>query len=319
VRLAAVAQREDDVEDYFDYELTNFPLSLFKNQMMRKPDKASLRKVLLPEENQHSSDNLTGEYVIDGGALLHRVHWSKGMQFKSIGDEYVNYVRRNYGLAFVVFDGYEETMSVKSTEHERRAMKNRSSCDVVISEENEVPYTKERFLSNFRNKAGLISLLSTRLTADGHNVYVCTGDADTKIVSTALDVSREKEVVVVADDTDVAVMLLYHWNDSLCNVYFFQERGKKCWSIRQAQQQLSSIKQHLLFIHAWSGCDSTSAIMGKGKPSIFKQVSKSTTLQEISETISDYWASCDEVKDASVKAFQQLYGGNLDVPLKKLR
>ena len=78
VRLAAVVQREEIVEDYFEFELKNNPLSLFKNKMMRKPDNATLRKVLLPEENQSDqSDKLTGDFVIDGGALLHRVPWSK--------------------------------------------------------------------------------------------------------------------------------------------------------------------------------------------------------------------------------------------------
>ena len=34
---------------------------------------------------------------------------------------------------------------------------------------------------------------------DGHHVYVSNGDADTKIVSAALDASKEKPVTVVAD------------------------------------------------------------------------------------------------------------------------
>lgn len=319
VRLAAVAQREEGVEDYFDFELTNYPLSLFKNQMMRKPNKATLRNVLLPEERQVTPDKLNSEFVIDGGALLHRVHWSKDMEFKVIGDEYVKYVRRNYGSAFIVFDGYEETLSVKSTEHERRSLKNRIACDVVVKEENQMPYHKERFLSNPRNKSRLISYVSTRLNDDGHSVYICTGDADTMIVSTALDVSKRNATTVVADDTDVAVMLLYHWNESLNDVHFLQERGKKCWSIKEAQKQLTTTKPYLLFIHAWSGCDSTSAIMGKGKPSFYNTVSKSKRMQDLAESISDYWASSDNVKSASIEAFQILYGGDSNVSLKKLR
>ena len=101
-------------------------------------------------------------------------------------------------------------MSVKSTEHERRLLQKASSCDVVVNEENRVPYHKERFFSNPHNKSSLISYLSTRLNDDGHNVHVCTGDADTKIVFTALDVSKRNATTVVAYDTDVAVMLLYH-------------------------------------------------------------------------------------------------------------
>ena len=130
-----------------------------------------------------------------------------------------------------------------------------------------------------------------------------------KVVSTALDASKEKPVTVVADDTDVAVMLIYHWNEELSDIYFHKERGDKCWSIREALKSLSSIKQHILFIHAWSGCDSVSAIFGKGKPSFFKLVSKSISMQAVSETISDHWATSEEVSDASLKAFKELYRG----------
>ena len=181
VRLAAVAQREENVEKYFEYEMTNYPMSIFKENMIRKPDKASLRKIILPEEIQSPNKNFTGTYVLDGGALLQRVTWSKGMQFKDITSEYSKYIIRNYGLACIVFDGYDDALSLKSTEHQRRTMKNGSSRSVVICEENESPYTKERFLSNTENKKSLISLLSTKLTIDGHHVYVCNGDADTKL------------------------------------------------------------------------------------------------------------------------------------------
>ena len=77
-----------------------------------------------------------------------------------------------------------------------------------------------------------------------------------KIVSTALYASKEKTVTVVVYDTDFAVMLIYHWNEELSDIYFHKERGDKCWSIREALKSLSSIKQHILFIYAWSGCDS---------------------------------------------------------------
>ena len=50
-RLAAIAQREYDVEGYFEFELATFPLSLFKDGLMRKPNNPSLRNVLLSENN----------------------------------------------------------------------------------------------------------------------------------------------------------------------------------------------------------------------------------------------------------------------------
>ena len=50
-RMVTIAAREDNVEELFQYELTREPMSLFKGGMMRKPDKAALRKVIMPEKN----------------------------------------------------------------------------------------------------------------------------------------------------------------------------------------------------------------------------------------------------------------------------
>ena len=41
-RLIAIAERSNDLEPYFEYELTNTPASLFKDGFMRKPNKSSL-------------------------------------------------------------------------------------------------------------------------------------------------------------------------------------------------------------------------------------------------------------------------------------
>ena len=93
-RLAAIAQREN-VEQYFAFELTNQPQALFKDGLMRKPDMSSLRKVILPDEMKIPASRLHGKYVLDGGALLHRVHWAKGTKFGEIAQVYVNnYVRQ---------------------------------------------------------------------------------------------------------------------------------------------------------------------------------------------------------------------------------
>ena len=148
-RLSAIAQREDDVEGYFEFELATFPLSLFKNGLMRKPDKASLHNVLLSENNQSPKPTTNCVHTVDGGALLHRVHWVKNMTFDEVAKIYVDYVKRNYGLAHVVFDGYDS--STKSSDHLRRQM-GETTPDVTIKGENLVPYTKDHFISSTNNK-----------------------------------------------------------------------------------------------------------------------------------------------------------------------
>jgi len=307
-RLAAIAEREDNVEQYFDYELNHQPLSLFKNGFMRKPDKAALRKRLLPDNDVTTIDVSQFQHVLDGGALLHRVHWVKGMQFTKVAEAYVSYVRRHYGQAKIVFDGYEDQMSIKANEHLRRSSKG-SSQNVTVNSENEVPYAKERFLSNNHNKSQFIGLLQSAFLADGQIVKVCKGDADAIIVRQALNSAESGNVVVVADDTDVAVMLLYHWKETQFDI--FLQSQSKCWSINEASSSIKDIKEHLLlFIHAWSGCDSTSTIFGKGKSSFLNLVQKSEMMQSSSRTMTDVWADQQTIGNTAVDIFVNLFGGN---------
>ena len=46
---------------------------------------------------------------VDGGALLHRVRWSKYMKSSAIAETYVKYVTRHYddSNVTIVFDGYD--------------------------------------------------------------------------------------------------------------------------------------------------------------------------------------------------------------------
>ena len=74
-RQIAVAMYEDNLEPIFEFELACGPMSLFKNGMMRKLDKPSLRKVIMCDEDAVRKEDIENpdNYVLDGGALLHRV------------------------------------------------------------------------------------------------------------------------------------------------------------------------------------------------------------------------------------------------------
>ena len=74
---------------------------------------------------------------------------------------------------------------------------------------NELQMTQraEIFLKNDPNKAQFISILSEELRK-GHDVGNSIWDADTQIVSVALEYTAgsDKDVVVLATDTDILVM-----------------------------------------------------------------------------------------------------------------
>ena len=73
---AIIVQREDNMAPYFHYELTLIPTSLLKDNAMYKADKSQLAKALQSgvEPSQQKQQPM---HVIDGGALLHRVKWTK--------------------------------------------------------------------------------------------------------------------------------------------------------------------------------------------------------------------------------------------------
>jgi len=50
----------------------------------------------------------TSTFVLDGGALLHRVRWAKDTSFGDLASTYVSYVRRHYDSATIVFNGYKD-------------------------------------------------------------------------------------------------------------------------------------------------------------------------------------------------------------------
>jgi len=93
-----------------------------------------------------------------------------------------------------------------------------------------------------------------------------TGDADTLICRTAIHKATNAEAVtVVADDTDVLVLLVHHWQKIMAEVYM----KCKAWgnfkgvviSIAKVKMNVGDqVANRLPAIHAFSGCDTTAAI-----------------------------------------------------------
>ena len=267
-RLLVLVERDDDMKKCFNYELTPNPTSLFDHGMMRKANKSALGKAIkqnsLPDKLPVSS-----MYIIDGGALLHKVKWPPNSTYEVIIKHYIHFVNSNYGLSCVVFDGYDNGPCIKDHEHKRRIGK--ISANVTVALQNEPTCSQESFLKNSKNKSQFISLLLKALKDDGHDIRQAIGDADTKIVQAALEYASKKDkrpVTVVASDTDILVLLMFHWKSHM-NIFMLSNCGKnqhECWNISSLVSSIGAlVTKRLLFIHAWSGYDTTSAIFSQGK------------------------------------------------------
>ena len=91
------------------------------------------------------------------------------------------------------------------------------------------------------------------MNSNSQIVYNSTGDADTLIVSSALQYAQQgQEVNVVADDTDILVLLVYHWKDTMADINFQSEAKCKkkdimAWKMCDLANQAGAITtSHLI-------------------------------------------------------------------------
>ena len=209
-RVTAILSSDDDVAQYFEYELTPEPTPLFKDSMMRKRTMSVLRNALL---NQVASTTYIDYQacVIDGGALLHKVWWPPKSTYGEVFNQYVEFVTRKYGKydkVIVVFDGYTKS----TTNIQEQLRRGSSAANITVTKDGNVSSTREVFLRNGQNKQRFITILTECLKDAGNTVYQSESDADVLIVAKALEHAAEGPVVVVAEDTDILVLLCYHWN-----------------------------------------------------------------------------------------------------------
>ena len=69
---------------------------------------------------------------------------------------------------------------------------------------------KEEFLTNPKNKQRFINMLGSRLEGEGCHVHHAEGDADFLVMKTAVECADHIDTVVIADDTDILILLIHH-------------------------------------------------------------------------------------------------------------
>ncbi len=174
-----------------------------------------------------------------------------------------------------MFDGYDEGPSIKDNTHDRQG---RNVHPIVsFTAETELSGKKEDFLSRDKNKANTIALISTALIKRGCHVIQSLGDADVDIARAAVERAHHCSTTLVGEDTDLMILLL-HYSRTDDNVIYFRSDAKKqskVYNITLLKEKLGDdVCSHLLFVHAYTGCDSTLRIFGIGKKLAFQKLIK---------------------------------------------
>ena len=118
----------------------------------------------------------------------------------------------------------------------------------------------------------MLSRVWNILKDDGISVINCVGDADITISHIALDLATkgENKFALVADDTDIFVILVYHWKNEMKNIIFYQHKMLRGWNIYSLFLRLDKVKDHILFVHANDRMRHNTRTLCKWQKKLFK-------------------------------------------------
>jgi len=302
-RLFIVSQnRQLDLDTFFKYENQPFPPALSADGDLYLGQKADLLGLL--ETVQDNADNTVSNRVtcdgliIDGAALVNILH--PGKEPKTFDQYYSNtfaphltkqVTTVNATRLDVVWDTY-----VKDSLKEQTRQKRGTGVKMVVRLSGALPRSWKDFLRNSDNKQQLFDLLAS-LTVERmgstmavvsnvhNNVQQSTSastlpptvkheEADTRIFVHLTDMVTNgiTKIGIQTVDTDVLVLALANFNKlyaiGLRELWLLFGTGKNYRNIpvhRIAGEIGTEMCSALPGFHAYSGCDTVSAFVGRGK------------------------------------------------------
>ena len=138
-------------------------------------------------------------------------------------------VKRKYGKCIVVFDGYPQTPTKKDMAHRKRY--GQPVQIMELSANSVLSVSLDELLGNNQSKSQLIHILKSSLEKEQITVFCASDDADRMIASKALDSANRMNTVIVAEDTDIIVLLWSALNETAYDIHVQDEN--KCWDIKQ--------------------------------------------------------------------------------------
>ena len=132
------------------------------------------------------------------------------------------------------------------------------------------------------------------------------GDVDVDIVKTVVDSSPQHSTTIIGEDTDLLKLLLHYAgiDPDIRDLYCRHEKtgATKVYDMNRLKAIIEpDICSQLLFIHAFTGCDSTSRIFGIGKKTAFKKLVKD---QPITKKCANCFIFCQIRQTTSLKILE---------------
>ena len=260
-----------NLREVFMYELSPVPFSLFDQYGdMLSGTKSTLTHRLAQYIPDTDTPNLV---IVDGIALIYHVIWPQNGTVQILWESMISRVDdvNIVDDVYIVFDRYK-TGSIKEHELVRRnkghaTPKHKLTLTTVLP-------ARDVIMKNTFNKQQLAHLLcmchvppSVHMLEDVDNIFEHE-EADVSMVSYANKFAKEgkKEIQILADDTDVFVLLM-HWFHKHCpnSHVTLRKFDGQIIDINVSSEMLGDPCANLLVMHALTGCDSVWYPLAKAK------------------------------------------------------
>ena len=161
-------------------------------------------------------------------------------------------------------------------------------------------HKKTTFLNNEKNKQNLVNRLGECLEYHGFKVLHSRDDADFFITKTAVRAATTKPAIVIGDDTDLLCLLVFHTHEGCHQMTL--STSTKSWNIQHLRLKMGEdMCKHIFFLHAFSGCDTTSRIFLSNKDKMLKLYSVHPELRRAAAVFSDKDSTKKDIVDAGEK------------------
>jgi hypothetical protein len=351
--LLIAQSRKMDMLDVLSHPLGPIPWALANpSGTMKTTGKSVFGNHL--EGKVHPAEAITEPHatIIDAMALIRKAH-GENHTFEELSDKLLTqilYTGQKSNRIDVVFDVYRE-QSIKTAERECRASQSgivftqirpghtirnwKGLLDCTESKNNLTKFLAENWQNpgkrlKLGNKVMFITCGNQclKLTKSMCQTIGELGsdheEADTRVLLHAKHAAEEfNSIEVVSDDTDVLVicLALSHLIDS--QIYI--RRGTKLRVRLVDIGKLScvlgdGVRNALPALHAWTGCDTISALAGQGKLNAFKLITQNQRYQVAFTELGSTWQLSDTVFDTIEEFTCKLYSRNTKcVNVNKLR
>ena len=292
--------RSLNINDIISHELAPYPASMFKSngQMRDAKSKACLKNILRVDVSNRHAERDVEAIFLDGCAVLWVISWPMSGTVQDYLDRFRDHIQKFLKKTdvYLVFDQYKADSTKASTRHGRDQGASRMYTLRSIT-----CLPPQKVLLNVtQNKTQLIEFICKDIMTHSHLLIfmtknlVITGadpvpveinpgniiihrqgmktmqeEADTMIVQQVADVKPPK-ALVVADDTDVFVLLLHICSKedipaSMSVLMVSPIHGRSVIDINATVSQHRDIIPNLLAAHGLTGCETVAPYFGIGK------------------------------------------------------